>query len=128
MRSVYVPAESSNRIKEAHRAWQRFQAIGTEIATENRERFLHDLQREKPGDEEGKGAEKAHVIEVCRRQMNFARRLSPKGSATSAKIGCGSIPQSVCRCTTSAGATAARILLFLEDEMSGEAPCNMPSA
>ena len=45
--SVYVPAEQAETIKDAHRAWLRFQEIGTQIAAENRARLLRELQREK---------------------------------------------------------------------------------
>lgn len=46
-RSVYVPAEQSAALKEAQRAWLRFQQIGTALAADNRARFLHTLQRDK---------------------------------------------------------------------------------
>ena len=45
--SVYVPPEQGEAIKEAHRAWLRFQEIGVQVAADNRERFLLALQREK---------------------------------------------------------------------------------
>ena len=45
--SVYVPPEQSEPLKEAHRAWLRFQEIAGQIAAENRERFLRTLQRAK---------------------------------------------------------------------------------
>ena len=45
--SVYVPPEQSEPLKDAHRAWLRFQEIATQIAAENRERFLRTLQRAK---------------------------------------------------------------------------------
>src|ERR1700682_1672368 len=45
--SVYVPLEHGEVIKEAHRAWLRFQESGALIAAGNRERFLRDLQRDK---------------------------------------------------------------------------------
>jgi hypothetical protein len=45
--SVYVPPEHGEVIKEAHRAWLRFQESGAQIAAGNRERFLRDLQRDK---------------------------------------------------------------------------------
>jgi hypothetical protein len=45
--SVYVPPEQSEPLKEAHRAWLRFQEIAGQIAAENRERFLRRLQRAK---------------------------------------------------------------------------------
>ena len=46
-RSVYVPAEQNTVIKDAQRAWLRFQQIGTALAADNRERFLRALQRDK---------------------------------------------------------------------------------
>ena len=45
--SVYVLPEQGDTIKEAHRAWLRFQEIGMEIAAGNRARFLLALQRAK---------------------------------------------------------------------------------
>ncbi|PNG46744.1 MULTISPECIES: DUF6788 family protein [unclassified Variovorax] len=45
--SVYVLPEQSEAIKDAHRAWLRFQEIGVELAADNRERFLRLLRREK---------------------------------------------------------------------------------
>ena len=44
---MYVPAEKNAVIKDAQRAWLRFQEIGTALATDNRERFLRALQRHK---------------------------------------------------------------------------------
>ncbi len=46
-RSVYVLAEQSAVIKDAQRAWLRFQQIGTALAADNRARFLRTLQRDK---------------------------------------------------------------------------------
>jgi hypothetical protein len=45
--SVYVLPEQGDEIKEAHRAWLRFQEIGAEIGSGNRARFLLALQRAK---------------------------------------------------------------------------------
>jgi hypothetical protein len=45
--SVYVPPEQSEPLKEAHRAWLRFQEIAGQIAADNRERFLRTLQHAK---------------------------------------------------------------------------------
>ena len=45
--SVYVPPEHGEPLKQAHRAWLRFQDIASQIAAENRERFLRTLQRAK---------------------------------------------------------------------------------
>jgi len=42
-----VPPEQGEAIKDAHRAWLRFQEIGVEIAADNRARFLLALQRDK---------------------------------------------------------------------------------
>src|SRR5438874_12178980 len=45
--SVYVPAEQGEPIKEAQRAWLRFQQIGAQIGADNRARFLRALEHEK---------------------------------------------------------------------------------
>ena len=45
--SVYVPPEHDETVKEAHRAWLRFQEIAVAIAAENRERLLRVVQRAK---------------------------------------------------------------------------------
>jgi len=45
--SVYVPPEQGEAIKGAHAAWLRFQEIGIRISADNRERWLHNLKREK---------------------------------------------------------------------------------
>jgi len=45
--SVYVPKGRAQALKEAHRAWLRFQEIASELAADNRERFLRALAREK---------------------------------------------------------------------------------
>jgi hypothetical protein len=45
--SVYVLPEYSEAIRDAHRAWLRFQEIGVEFAAANRERFLASLRNEK---------------------------------------------------------------------------------
>lgn len=45
--SVYVPPGQAQALKDAHRAWLRFQEVATEVAADNRERFLRELQREK---------------------------------------------------------------------------------
>ena len=42
--SVYVPSEQGEVLKSAHRAWLRFQELGSEVAAGNRERFLRALQ------------------------------------------------------------------------------------
>jgi hypothetical protein len=46
-RSVYVRPEHGEAIKQAHRAWLRFQEIGVQIGAANRARFLAALQRDK---------------------------------------------------------------------------------
>jgi len=45
--SVYVPPGYAQSLKEARRAWVRFQEVATELAADNREQFLRALQREK---------------------------------------------------------------------------------
>lgn len=45
--SVYIPPEHGEALKEAHRAWLRFQEVAGEIAAANRERFLRALERAK---------------------------------------------------------------------------------
>ncbi len=45
--SVYVPAQNSAAIREAHRAWLRFQQVGAQLAAGNRARFLRALARDK---------------------------------------------------------------------------------
>jgi hypothetical protein len=45
--SVYVPVELGETVREAQSAWQAFQQIGTEISTDNRERLLRSLERDK---------------------------------------------------------------------------------
>ena len=45
--SVYVPPEQGEALKDAHRAWVRFQEIGAQVAADNRERFLQALDRHK---------------------------------------------------------------------------------
>lgn len=45
--SVYVPPEHGEALRDAHRAWLRFQEIGAEVAVRNRERFLRALERNK---------------------------------------------------------------------------------
>jgi len=45
--SVYVPPEQGESLKQAHRAWVRFQEIAGQIAADNRERFLGTLRRAK---------------------------------------------------------------------------------
>ena len=44
--SVYVLPEQREAIKDAHRAWLRFQEIGAQIAAGNRARFLLALEIE----------------------------------------------------------------------------------
>ena len=45
--SVYVPAELGRSLRSAQEAWQDFQQIGAQISTDNRERLLSLLEREK---------------------------------------------------------------------------------
>src|SRR5436853_7651957 len=45
--SVYVPPEQGEPIKEAQRAWLRFQQIGAQIGADNRARFLRALEQDK---------------------------------------------------------------------------------
>ncbi len=45
--TVYIPPGSGEAMKDAHRAWLRFQALGSEIAAENRERWLARLKHAK---------------------------------------------------------------------------------
>ena len=47
VRSVYVPPERAEIIKEAHHAWLRFQDSAVQIAAGNRTRFLRELERHK---------------------------------------------------------------------------------
>ena len=45
--SVCVPPGQAQLLKDAHRAWVRFQEVATELAADNREQFLRALAREK---------------------------------------------------------------------------------
>jgi len=45
--SIYIPPEDQEAIKEAHRAWLRFQDVAGQVATDNRQRFLRTLDRHK---------------------------------------------------------------------------------
>jgi hypothetical protein len=45
--SIYVPPEQSEAAKAGNRAWLRFQEISAQIGADNRDRFLHSLQRAK---------------------------------------------------------------------------------
>lgn len=47
MHSVYVPPELGEAVRGAQSAWADFQQIGAEISTENRERLLNSLERDK---------------------------------------------------------------------------------
>ena len=42
-----MPPEQGESLKQAHRAWVRFQEIAGQIAADNRERFLGTLRRAK---------------------------------------------------------------------------------
>lgn len=46
-RSVYVPPDHAQVLRESHQAWLRFQEIGTQLAVDNRKRFLRALERDK---------------------------------------------------------------------------------
>lgn len=45
--SVYVPPEHAQSLRESHKAWLRFQELGSRFAATNRERFLRALDRDK---------------------------------------------------------------------------------
>lgn len=45
--SVYVPPGQAQLVKDAHRAWVRFQEVAAEVAADNRQQFLRALAREK---------------------------------------------------------------------------------
>jgi hypothetical protein len=45
--SVYVPRPQGQALKNAHRAWLRFQELAAKVAADNRERFLRALQQQK---------------------------------------------------------------------------------
>ena len=45
--SVYVSPRYAQSLKEAHRAWVRFQEVASGLAADNREQFLRALQRDK---------------------------------------------------------------------------------
>ena len=45
--SVYVPPGQAQSLRDAHRAWVRFQEVATELAADNRDRLLRVLAREK---------------------------------------------------------------------------------
>ena len=45
--SVYVPPGQAQSLRDAHRAWVRFQEVAAELAADNRDRFLRALAREK---------------------------------------------------------------------------------
>ena len=42
-----MPPAQAQSLKDAHRAWVRFQEVATELAANNREQFLRALAREK---------------------------------------------------------------------------------
>ena len=75
--SVYVPPEQGHTLKDAHRAWVRFQEIGVQVAADNRERFLQALIATNRWSRRGgpRHARRHDVIELCRRQLNFADGL-----------------------------------------------------
>lgn len=45
--SVYVPPEDSEALRQAHQSWVRFQELASQLATNNRQRFLKTLDRHK---------------------------------------------------------------------------------
>jgi hypothetical protein len=45
--SVYVPPEDQPAVRDAHRAWLRFQEIAAQVSTQNRTRLLRTLDRRK---------------------------------------------------------------------------------
>jgi hypothetical protein len=45
--SVYIPAEQQEAIRQAHKAWLRFNEVASQMAAGNRERFLKVLERHK---------------------------------------------------------------------------------
>jgi hypothetical protein len=45
--SVYIPAEQQEAIRQAHKAWLRFNEVAGRMAAGNRERFLKVLERHK---------------------------------------------------------------------------------
>jgi len=46
-RSVYIPAERQGAIRQAHEAWLRFNEIASEMASNNRQRFMQALDKHK---------------------------------------------------------------------------------
>lgn len=46
-RSVYIPAEQQEPIRNAHEAWLRFNEVAGQMAAGNRERLLKKLQSQK---------------------------------------------------------------------------------
>ncbi len=45
--SVYIPPADQHTLKQAHRAWLRFQEVAGEVAADNRQRLLRTLDRHK---------------------------------------------------------------------------------
>jgi hypothetical protein len=45
--SVYIPAEQQDAIRQAHKAWLRFNELASQAAASNRERFLQALNGHK---------------------------------------------------------------------------------
>jgi hypothetical protein len=45
--SVYIPAEQQEAIRQAHKAWLRFNELASQMAAGNRERLLKVLERHK---------------------------------------------------------------------------------
>ena len=45
--SIYIPAEQQEAIRQAQRAWLRFNEIASQMAASNRQRLLHALDSHK---------------------------------------------------------------------------------
>lgn len=45
--SVYIPAEQQEAIRQAHAAWLRFNEVASQMAADNRQRFLKALDGHK---------------------------------------------------------------------------------
>jgi len=45
--SVYIPAEQQEAIRQAHKAWLRFNEVASQMAAGNRQRLLKVLERHK---------------------------------------------------------------------------------
>jgi tRNA U34 5-methylaminomethyl-2-thiouridine-forming methyltransferase MnmC len=45
--SIYIPPEDQDALRQAHRAWLRFQEIAGQVAGQNRQQFLRTIDRHK---------------------------------------------------------------------------------